>query len=172
MKSNIALIGFMGTGKTTIGKKLSEKLNKDFIEMDRLIENKSGKTIPEIFSDDGEIRFRELEMAVAKDLSNVENSVISTGGGIILNKLNIDYLKINSVIILLKATPEEILKRILNEGKSKRPLLNKKDPLSEINRILQFRSYYYDNLADIIISTDSKQFEEIIREILLKIRDN
>ena len=166
MKSNIALIGFMGTGKTSVGLLLSEKLGKKYVEMDTLIEEKAGKTIPEIFSQDGEIRFRELEMAVAKDLTLITNSIISTGGGIVLNKLNIDYLKKNSFIVLLEADPKEILGRIIEEGKEKRPLLNSDDPLKEINKLLKFRTYYYENSADFIISTDKKQISEITDEII------
>ena len=107
-KNSIALIGFMATGKTSVGKKLAENLGKDytFIEMDKMIVEKAGKSIPEIFTDDGEIRFREYEIAVCKEVSNYDNVIISCGGGVVLNKINIDYLKKNCYIILLEASIE------------------------------------------------------------------
>ena len=93
MKSNVALIGFMGVGKTAVGKALAKKLDWELIELDSLIEQKAGKPIPEIFEQDGEIAFRELEIEVAKDVSQGENTIIACGGGIVLNQINIDRLR-------------------------------------------------------------------------------
>ncbi len=166
MKNNLVLIGFMGTGKTSVGKIISEKLGKKFIEMDEKIVEKAGKSIPEIFSQDGEIKFREIEMEVAKDLSEKENVVISGGGGIILNKLNIDYLKKSSIIILLEATAKDIYDRILIEGKEKRPLLNKDDPMGEIKKLLIFRRPFYNAAADFKVSTFRKVPEQIADEVI------
>jgi shikimate kinase len=165
-KTNIALIGFMATGKSTIGRILAKKLNKDFIEMDYLIAERAGKSIPEIFAQDGEIRFREMEMAIAKEMGQVKNTVISTGGGIVMNKLNIDYLKLSSTVVLLAAPAEEIYNRIMKEGKEKRPMIDKPDPKAEITRLLLFRQPFYEAAADITINTREKTPEAIAEEIL------
>ena len=114
MKSNIALIGFMGAGKTAVGRTLAEKLGKRFVELDSLIEQKAGKSVAEIFQQDGEISFRELEIEVTKEVSRERNLVIACGGGIVLNKINIDRLREESIIVYLVASPEVILRRAVN----------------------------------------------------------
>lgn len=166
MKPNIVLIGFMGTGKTTIGKILAERLNKTLIEMDDLIVEKARKSIPKIFEEDGEIKFRELEMSVCKDLSTATDVIISAGGGVILNKLNIDYLAQSASIVLLEAAAKDIFDRISLEGKEKRPLLNNTDPLAEIRKLLTFRRPFYNAAADFKISTFKKIPEQIAAEII------
>jgi len=165
-KPNIILIGFMATGKTTVGEILSKKLNKRFIETDKIIEQKAGKEIPKIFSEDGEIKFRELEMAVCKELSECRNVIISTGGGVVLNKLNIDYLKQNGYIVLIESTAEDIYKRILIDGKEKRPLLNKPDPFDEIKKLLSYRKPFYNAAAEFRVTTYNKVPEQIADEII------
>ena len=92
MKSSIALIGFMGTGKTAVGQALAERLGKEFIETDTLIEVKAGRSIPEIFRRHGETAFRELEIEAIKEIAGRDNAVIACGGGVVLNKINIDRL--------------------------------------------------------------------------------
>jgi shikimate kinase len=168
-KSNIALVGFMGTGKSTIGKLLAEKLQKKFVEMDALIVEKAGRSIPEIFSE-SEITFREYEMSICKDVSQQKNLVISTGGGVILNKLNIDYLKLSSEVVLLSASADEIFQRIMKEGKEKRPLLNKPNPKGEIDALLQFRKPFYEAATDIRIETDGKPINDIVEEIIVALK--
>ena len=103
MKSSIALIGFMGTGKTAVGRALAKKLNREFVELDSLIEQRAGKSIPDIFQQDGEIAFRELEIEVTKEVSRAKNLVIGCGGGIVLNKINIDRLRKEARIVYLTA---------------------------------------------------------------------
>ena len=99
MKTSIALIGFMGAGKTAVGKALSEKLGKEFIELDPLIIEKAGKPIPRIFTEDGEIAFRELEIEVTKEVSGKKNAVIACGGGVPLNKINIERIVITPLTL-------------------------------------------------------------------------
>src|SRR4030042_4587447 len=101
MKTSIALIGFMGTGKTAVGKLLAEKLGKEFIELDALIEKQAGMSIPEIFRKNGEIAFRELEIDITRRIAGRKNAVIACGGGIILNKINIDRLGQEGVFVCL-----------------------------------------------------------------------
>ncbi len=109
MKTNIALIGFMGTGKTAVGRVLAKKLGRKFIEMDGLIEQKAGKSIPEIFQQDGEIAFRELEIEVTKEVAGQQNAVIACGGGVVLNQINIDRLREGGSAVYHTDSPWAIL---------------------------------------------------------------
>lgn len=163
-KTNIALIGFMGTGKSHYGKILADRLNFNFIEMDALIVEKNGKSIPEIFASEGEIRFRELEMAVCREAAQMQNSVIACGGGVILNKLNIDYLKQNAIIFCMEASDQTILSRIMKDGKEQRPLLNKPDPQREIENIMKFRRPLYQAYGDSFIDTEQPE-DKVVFEI-------
>ncbi|MGV9171376.1 MAG: shikimate kinase [Promethearchaeia archaeon] len=170
VKDSIALIGFMATGKTTVGKRLSEELGDQyrFIETDQIIVEEAGKSIPEIFAEDGEIRFREYEIAACKKASKMQKVVISCGGGIVLNKINIDYLKQNCYIVLLTASSKEIYSRALKDGTEKRPVINKKNPKEEIDKVLHFRDPFYEAAAEITCNTTGKTFDEIVSEILQK----
>ncbi len=168
VKNSIALIGFMGVGKTTIGQVLAFHLGYKFYETDDIIVKSAGKSIPAIFEQDGEIKFREFEIMVCKKLSAYENVVISCGGGVVLNKINIDYLKQNCHIVLLQATPEEIVRRIMMDGKEKRPLVNKPNPDLEVIRLLEFRYPFYKMAAELVIETTGKEIENIVHEILDK----
>ncbi len=171
MKTNVALIGFMGTGKTTVGKVLAEKLEGKFVELDSLIEQKAGKSIPEIFQQDGEAAFRELEIEVTKEISTGGNLVIACGGGIVLNKINIDRLKSNSVIVYLTASPNIILKRTMSDGEG-RPLLNVSDRASEIRELLRFRKPFYERAADITTNTSKLDINSVAEQIIMKLKEN
>ncbi|MHA1271712.1 MAG: shikimate kinase [Candidatus Helarchaeota archaeon] len=165
-KTNIALIGFMGTGKSTIGKHVAEKLNKNFIEMDDYIVKMAGKSIPSIFKENGEIIFREFEIRACKELSKLKNTVISCGGGIILNKINLDYLNLSSIIICLNATPEIIYKRTMKDGKEKRPLLANPNPMKSIKDLLDYRKPLYDRATKYQIDTDGLTIEKCTEKII------
>jgi len=169
-KNSIALIGFMGVGKTTIGKLLTQNLGFDykFIETDELITQEAGKSVSRIFEEDGEERFREYEISACKKASKLNKTIISCGGGVVLNKINVTNLKKNSYIVLLKATPEEIYERVMKDGIESRPLVNKEDPKNEIEKILRVRSQIYRDAAEIIINTTGKKNKVIIKEIVKK----
>ena len=169
-KNSIALIGFMATGKTTIGKALVIYLGEEykFIETDQLIIQKTGKSISSIFTEEGEEKFREYESDVCEKVSKLNKVVISCGGGIVLNKKNVESLKKNCHIILLRASPKEIYERIIKNGKTSRPVINIKDSKREIKEILKFRKRYYKEAAEIIIDTSKKNIENIVREIAIK----
>lgn len=169
MKTNIALIGFMGTGKTAVGQLLAEKLNKAFLEQDSLIEQRAGKSIPEIFREDGEIAFRELEIAVTKEIAKERNAVIACGGGVVLNKINIDHLKESSVVIYFTASPEVILKRTSTE-EGQRPLLDVEDPLRTIGELLEFRRPFYERTADMEIDTSRLDISAIVKQIIDRLK--
>jgi shikimate kinase len=168
MKSSIALIGFMGTGKTAAGKALAERLGKEFIELDALLELKAGKTIPEIFQQDGEIAFRELEIGVTKDVSQRKNAVIACGGGVVLNKINIDRLKEESLIVYLTASPRVILKR--TSGDENRPLLKTTERALRIRELLKFRKPFYERAADITINTSKLDITSVVEQIISKVK--
>jgi len=171
MKTNIALIGFMGVGKTAVGQALAEKLNKEFIELDALIEQKAGKSIPGIFQQDGEIAFREIEIEATKEIASKKNLVIACGGGIVLNKINIDRLKKESVIVYLTASPSVILKRTLSDGET-RPLLNVTDKTSKIRGLLSFRKPFYERAADIKINTSKPDIAAVTEQIITKLKED
>lgn len=172
VQDSIALIGFMAVGKSTVGKQLAKTLGEDyrFVETDEIVENLANKSIPEIFSEDGEKKFRELEIEACYKASKYRKVVISCGGGVVLNKINIDNLKQNSIIILLEASPENIHERVIKEGKSKRPIINKKNIKDEIRKILDFRQPFYEEAADITVDTSNKTVNAIIKEIIQKLK--
>ena len=165
MKENITLIGFMGTGKTSIGKLLAERMMRNFIDVDDLIEKQIGKPISMIF-EDGEKNFREMEREKIKSLMKNKNCVISCGGGIILSNENMKILQQISEIFLLEGSKETILRHIMSDGKEKRPLLNQEDPLNEIENILRIRKPLYDKFASFRIIIDHKSIDEIVNEII------
>ena len=171
MKTNVALIGFMGAGKTVVGEALAKKLNKEFVEMDSLIERKAGKSITEIFQQDGEIAFRELEIEVTKEVAKGKNLVIACGGGLVLNKINIDRLRNESIIVYLTASPRIILKRILNNGEE-RPLLKTPNKALEIQELLKFRKPFYERAADIKINTSKLDIDSITEQIISKLKQD
>jgi len=168
MKNNIALIGFMGVGKTAVGRVLAKKLNRGFMEIDSLIEQKAGKPISEIFQQ-GEIAFRELEIEVAKEVSQKERVVIACGGGIVLNQINIDRLRQKSVIVYLTASPAVILSRVLNSGEE-RPLLKTADRALAIQELLKFRKPLYERAADIKIDTSKLNDILVAERIIVKLK--
>ncbi len=171
-KDSIALIGFMATGKTKIGRLLVKYLGKEyqFIETDERIIQEVGKPIPKIFAEEGELKFREYETSVCRKMSNLNKVVISCGGGVILDEKNIENLRKNCHIVLLKASLDEIRKRILKNGKESRPLIDKEDPKREIAEVLTFRDPYYIAAAEIVIDTTGKKIKNIVREIAIKTR--
>ncbi len=160
--NNIILVGFMGTGKSVVGKKLATKLNRDFVEVDDLIELKEKRHLKDIFEKKGESYFRLVEKEVVKEASSRKNIVISAGGGAIVDVENFKNLKNSGTIICLKASPETILKRTI--GLKTRPLLNVQDPKKKIEELLKKREPYY-NKADFSIETDSLSIEQTVEEI-------
>jgi shikimate kinase len=164
---NIVLTGFMGTGKTAVGKKLSRLLNMELIDVDTEIEKSQKMTINDMFKKFGEPRFREIETEMIKKLSGKENIIISTGGGAVLKQENLDILREKGIIVCLLATPETILRRTSHN--SNRPLLQVEDPSGKIKELLNFRKPFYEK-ADILIDTEAKTPIQIAEEIIEKIK--
>lgn len=157
----------MGSGKSTIAKEISKKLNVDYYDTDQIIENREGKTISEIFELYGENYFRKLEEDLVKEVSKCENSIISTGGGIVLNPDNIFLLKKNGLIIYLENSVADLVSR-LKEESDNRPLIIKNDLHTKIDEILKQRENLYKNNADFII--ENKRIETTIEKIFNFIR--
>lgn len=155
---NIVLVGFMGTGKSVVGKKLAAKLDRDFIELDDMIESKEKMSIKDIFEKKLEPYFRQVEKEAVKEAAKRENVVISAGGGAVMDEENFKNLKNSGIIICLKASPDTILKRTKNL--KTRPLLNVPDPKKQIEELLKKREPYY-NKADFSINTDNLTIEQV-----------
>ncbi len=171
LKTNIALIGFMGSGKSTVGKVLAKKLGRKFIELDSRIEQNAGKTIPQIFQQDGEIAFREKEIQTVKEIASGKDIVISCGGGVVLNKINIDRLREHGVVVYLTASPAAISKRT-SRDRLVRPLLNVEDPVARIKELLKFRKPFYERSADMTINTSRLSIEAVVDELIRQLKKN
>ena len=169
MKSNIALIGFMGTGKTAVGQVLAKRLNRPVVEVDSVIKKMADKTIPQIFNNDGEIVFRELEIEAIKKAAALEKQVIVCGGGAVLNTINIDRLRAKGVVINLTASLEIILKRLAQDGDN-RPLININWPPERIKELMKFRKPFYDRAADIAINTSKLSIEAAADKIINRLK--
>jgi len=155
---NLILIGFMGTGKTSVGMRVAKSLGWRFVDTDRLIVSKAGKPIPQIFEDSGEDAFRELETEVLRKCAAGSGRVISTGGGIVTLERNREILKEAGYVIWLKASPETIYERVKNNRN--RPLLKTGDPRTTIREMLEARRGFYVAASDLRIRTDGLTMEE------------
>lgn len=165
MMKNIVLIGFMGSGKTTVGKSLEEKTDMTFVDTDELIEAYEGCKISEVFADKGEAYFRRLENETLKNLlESADDKIISTGGGIITNQDNIPLLKQLGKVYYLKIKPETVVKRL--EGDKTRPLLMGENKLVKVEQLMSGRKELYEMAADKTIDTDYLSVNEIVDIIL------
>lgn len=164
---NIVLIGFRGTGKTTIGKMIAEKLERKFLDTDEIVERDSKMKIAEIFSKFGERKFREFENSAVDYVSKKPFSVISCGGGAILNPKNVENLKKNGFLVLLECNAEKIRERI---SSGNRPALTEKKSFDEILHLLKIREPFYKNAADLTINTE-KSAELVADEIISALQE-
>ena len=160
---NIILTGFMGTGKTTLGRLLAEKIGYKFIDTDALIEKQISQTIAELFEEQGEAAFRKLESDLVEGLAQKEGLVIATGGGLVLDPSNVAVLSKTGKIICLTASPEEILARVAKQ-QDVRPLLQEKDPKAKIIDLLQQRDSVYRQFPQ--LSTSDSSPDKLIGELL------
>ena len=155
---NVILIGFMGTGKTSIGKRVAQSLGFKFVDTDELIIESEGKAITEIFSDEGEDYFRDLETKMLHSCRGLHKQVISTGGGIILREENRQLLSESGYVIWLKAPASAILERVSRNRE--RPLLHTPNPLQTIKDTLKERKGLYASTADFVINTNKLTLDE------------
>ncbi len=160
---NLALVGFMGTGKSTVGHHVADDLRFTFLDTDDLLEKRADKSIARIFAEDGEPVFRQLESDLVRDLETKTNCVIATGGGLIVNPANLASLKKHALVICLWASPEAIWQRTRHQ--SHRPLLNGPDPLQTIRTLLAAREPYYRQ-ADVLVNTEYRGLREVTHQII------
>ena len=161
--NNIFLIGLMGSGKTTIGKLLSKKLDKLFFDSDQVIEERLGVKVPLIFEYEGESGFRQRESNVLKDLVAKKNIILATGGGVILSSKNRELLSSNGVVIYLKADYENLAKRMEND--KSRPLLQGTEIIPTLKKLFKTRDPLYTSIADYEVNTKNKKAYQIEKEI-------
>ncbi|MGC2423290.1 MAG: shikimate kinase [Nitrospirota bacterium] len=160
---NITLVGFMGTGKTTVGRILAKKLGYRFIDVDEEIEREQGVSITHIFSKMGEPYFRQLERGLIKTLSLREGLIISAGGGAVVDENNVEAMKQGGALVCLTARPDEIMKRVGNS--SNRPLLQVPDPMAKIMELMGKREPFYSK-ADFMVDTTTMTPEEVAGEVI------
>ncbi len=161
---NIYLIGMMGSGKSTMGKSLSEKIQKPFVDLDSEIEKAAGKSISEIFDIDGEEQFRKME---TKQLKQYSESIVACGGGIVLNDENREFINENGIAILLLATMGELTQRLSTSNN--RPLLADDNMEKALTKLWMERQIDYLDTANFTIETDGKNLEQLTEEILVQI---
>ena len=163
MKQNIILIGFMGTGKSTISKALHEKTGWPEVDMDRWIVEKESMSINEIFEKYGEPCFREKETQALETVLQESGQIVSCGGGAVLKTHNVELMKNRGSVVLLTAKPETIYERVKDD--KTRPILNGNMNVEYIAGLMEKRNVYYEAAADIRIATDGKSAEQICEEI-------
>lgn len=166
---NIVLIGMRGSGKTTVGKILAKNLKRDFIEMDDLIVEKAGMTIPNIVSKKGWDYFRSFESEIARNISKRENAVISCGGGIVIKSKNVKNIRKNGKVFWLRGNVNILLKRIGND-KNRPFLTNAKTRKEDMEIIFNERKNLYKKASDEVIDIKSKSVKEIAKIIEEKIK--
>ena len=160
---NLVLTGFMGTGKSEVGRRLAKALNRKFFDVDAIIEKESAMEITEIFEKKGEQHFRDLETETIRRVCASDRAVIACGGGAVLMPENMDLLEKNGVVVCLSASPEKIFERLKDDDT--RPLLKVKEPLQKIKEILESRREHYARCSSSIDTTNLSP-DEIVREIL------
>jgi shikimate kinase len=168
MKHNLVITGFMATGKTSVAQALANNLGKKYVSTDNLIVKKANKSITKIFEEDGEIKFRELEIEIVKMVSEMDDVVVDCGGGIVLNWINVARLKEKGIIVLLTAPVDRILER--SSSSTERPLLNVQNTREKVVELLKFREPFYERAADVIIDTTNLSIDDIVTKILVSVK--
>jgi len=173
MGNNIYLTGFSATGKTTVGSILANLLEIRMVDVDSMIEEREGKTVPDLFSTQGEDYFREVETLCMNDVSKFDNVVVSTGGGVPANNKNRVIMKSSGLIVWLKASAKTIHNRLVDavgeeEIREGRPVLSSEDPFSRISGLLKDREQYYSQ-ADVHVNTENRTPEFVALEIIRRI---
>jgi shikimate kinase len=165
-KRNIVLVGFMGTGKTTAGRLLAEKLHMRFVDMDDMIVEREGKPVARIFAEDGEPHFRRAERRIVVELAGQSGWVVGAGGGVVTNPRNIRDFSRTGHVVCLWAEPETILSRVKHDDQ--RPLLAGGDKLRKITELLEKRRPLYEAIP-LRVRTDALTLSEVVEEVLRRI---
>ena len=166
--ANIFLIGPMGAGKTTMGRQLAKKLHLEFIDSDRVIEQRTGADIPLIFDKEGEEGFRKREEAVIDELTQKDNIILATGGGAILRPSNRQHLKERGTVIYLHSDINQLMERVRHD--KNRPLLQTEDPEAKLRELMEIRDPLYRETAHITINTGEKSIRSVINVILDRLK--
>lgn len=153
----------MGTGKSSVGRIVANRLHFHFVDTDHLIENQTGKSIAQIFSEEGEASFRLKEEEATKDLEKVVDTVVAIGGGLILNPANVESLRKHALLVCLWASPNSVYARIRSQAH--RPLLQTGDPKKTIGELLQHRAPIYRRVADVLMNTEYRSVPEVARHV-------
>ena len=164
---NIFLIGYMGTGKSTVAAYMAKQHHMEVLEMDQMIVEREGMSISDIFAKHGEDYFRDVETRLLIEIQTQKNKVVSCGGGVVLREQNVEEMRKGGNIVLLSAKAETILERVKDDNS--RPLLQGNKNIAFINDMLEKRRPSYESAADIIILTDGKQVADICNEIFEEI---
>lgn len=164
---NIFLIGYMGTGKSTVAAYMAKQYNMEVLEMDQMIVEREGMSISDIFAKHGEDYFRDIETKLLIEIQTQENKVVSCGGGVVLREQNVEEMRKGGSIVLLSAQAETILERVKDDNS--RPLLQGNKNIEFINDMLEKRRPKYESAADVVIQTDGKQVANICNEIFEQI---
>jgi len=157
----------MGTGKSSVGRLVADQLQFEFLDTDHLIETRAGKAISDIFEQNGEPAFRELERDLVKELASRTRTVISTGGGLPINSANLNSLKEHALVVCLWSSPEKIFERVREQ--SHRPLLHPPDPLAKIRSLLTTREPFYKQ-ADVLLNSEFRSIREVAQQVILQFR--
>jgi shikimate kinase len=160
---NLALVGFMGTGKSSVGRLVADVLHFTFLDTDDVITGRAGKTIAEIFAESGEPAFRELERRLTEELTRRTKTVIATGGGLPADDANLASLKSHALVVCLWASAEKIWERV--QSQTHRPLLNEADPQAKIRSLLAAREPFYRQ-ADILVNTEMRSLREVAQQVI------
>jgi shikimate kinase len=160
---NLTLIGFMGTGKSSVGRLVADALHFTYLDTDQVVESRAHKTILEIFEQDGEPAFRDWERVVVEELTHRNKTVISTGGGLPANQVNLDSLKTHSLVVCLWASAETIYDRVRDHNH--RPLLAATDPQTKIRELLTVREPFYRQ-ADVLVNTERRSVREVAIQVI------
>ena len=164
---NLALIGFMGSGKTSVARLVAEQLHFNYLDTDEWIQAHTSRSIADIFKTDGEPAFRDMERKLVKDLNALTKTVISTGGGLPLDPQNLASLKTHALVVCLWASPEKIWERVKNQ--THRPLLEEPDPQKRIRELLTLREPFYKQ-ADILMNTELRTVREMAHQVVHQFR--
>ncbi|NIS59176.1 MAG: AAA family ATPase [Proteobacteria bacterium] len=165
---NVVLIGFMGVGKTSVGKKCAERLKWSLFDTDTLIEEACSMTVPEIFAQHGEAWFREMEKTIVERVTKRQECVIATGGGVVLDRENVDRLRQNGLLIHLTMSPEVIFHRIGRH--SERPLLQTENPRLTLESLFRSRERLYRACSDVTIDRTRLSVEETVEKVIETVR--
>jgi shikimate kinase len=160
---NLVLIGFMGTGKSSVGQLAAAHLGFDFLDTDAWIEDHAGKPISRIFAEDGEPAFRACERALVEELCHRRRLVVATGGGLAADPQHLASLRTHALVVCLWASPEAIWERVRHQ--THRPLLQTPDPLDTIRRLLAEREPFYRQ-ADVLVNTEARSVKEVTAQVV------